>query len=98
MRTVLNGLTTADAHGHVIAHEAMFTIGEMPFVNGEVPFTGLVAYHTRCGRGDSGAAVMEEGGSQVLGIHTAGIADESFGLFQPIGPILARLKLELVKS
>jgi hypothetical protein len=32
----------------------------------------------------------------VLGLHTAGIAEERFGLFQPIGPILARLGLELV--
>ncbi len=95
-RTRLHGAVTEDAPGRVLAHGATFTIGEMPFVNGEVPFTGLIAYETRCARGDSGAAVMEDGTQEVLGIHTAGIAEERFGLFQPIGPILTRLGLELV--
>jgi hypothetical protein len=95
-RTRLQGVVTTDAPGRVLAHGATFTIGEMPFVNGEVPFTGLIAYETRCARGDSGAAVMQDGTQEVLGLHTAGIAEERFGLFQPIGPILARLGLELV--
>lgn len=95
-RTRLHGAVTENAPGRVLAHGATFTIGEMPFVNGEVPFTGLIAYETRCARGDSGAAVMEDGTQEVLGIHTAGIAEERFGLFQPIGPIFERLGLELV--
>jgi hypothetical protein len=95
-RTRLQGAVTQDAPGRVLAHGATFTIGEMPFVNGEVPFTGLIAYETRCARGDSGAAVMQDGTREVLGLHTAGIAEERFGLFQPIGPILQRLGLELV--
>jgi hypothetical protein len=95
-RTRLQGAVTPDALGRVLAHGATFTIGEMPFVNGVVPFTGLIAYETRCARGDSGAAVMQDGTQELLGLHTAGISEERFGLFQPIGPILERLGLELI--
>lgn len=95
-RTRLHGAVTDNAPGRVLAHGATFTIGEMPFVNGDVPFTGLIAYETRCARGDSGAAVLEDGTQTVLGIHTAGIAEERFGLFQPIAPTLERFGLELV--
>jgi hypothetical protein len=98
MRTLMSGIATEAAHGRVIGHEAVFTVDQMPFVNGVVPFEGLVAYETRCARGDSGAAVMKDGEPEVLGIHTAGVSAERFGLFQPIGPILDRLGLELVTA
>jgi hypothetical protein len=98
MRTVMSGIVTQSAHGRVIGHEAVFTIDQMPFVNGVVPFSGLVAYETRCARGDSGAAVMKDGEPEVLGIHTAGVSEDRFGLFQPIGPILDRFGLELVTA
>ena len=70
----------------------------MPFVAGHVEFSGLVAYKTRSAKGDSGGLVMSgEPGEQstVIGIHTAGRSDGKMGLFQPIGPIMAKFGLEL---
>ncbi len=98
-KTVLFGSVTNGARGEVEAFESTWDIDEMPFVNGRVEFAGLVAYRTRCARGDSGGLVMsgkqgEE--SLVHGIHTAGRADGRMGLFQPIGPILTRFNLRLL--
>jgi hypothetical protein len=98
-RTVLFGHVTNGARGEVEAFESTWEIDEMPFVNGRVEFSGLVAYRTRCARGDSGGLVMsgrvgEE--SLVHGLHTAGRVDGRMGLFQPIGPILSRFDLRLI--
>jgi hypothetical protein len=97
-RTVLFGQVTNGARGEVEAFESTWDIDEMPFVNGRVEFSGLVAYRTRSTRGDSGGLVMsgakgEE--SLVLGMHTAGRVDGRMGLFQPIGPIMSRFELRL---
>jgi len=101
MRTVLFGQVSNGARGEVEAFESTWDIDEMPFVNGRVEFSGLVAYRTRCAKGDSGGLVMsgktgEE--SLVHGIHTAGRADGRMGLFQPIGPILTRFDLRLLAT
>jgi hypothetical protein len=98
-KTVLFGGITPEARGKIAAFESTWDIAEMPFVTGHVEFTGLVAYETRSAKGDSGGVVMsgqpgEE--SLVLGIHTAGRSDGKLGLFQPIGPIMMRLGLELM--
>jgi hypothetical protein len=98
-RTVLLGQVTNGARGEVVAFASTWDIDEMPFVNGLVQFSGLVAYRTRCAKGDSGGLVMsgkagEE--STILGLHTAGRSDGQMGLFQPIGPIMSRFKLRLV--
>ena len=97
-KTVLFGQVTNGARGEVEAFESTFDIGEMPFVNGRVEFSGLVAYKTRSAKGDSGAVVMSgEPGEQslVLGIHTAGRSDGQMGLFQPISTIFSRFDLKL---
>jgi hypothetical protein len=97
-RTVLFGQVTDGARGEVEAFEATWDIDEMPFVNGPVEFSGLVAYSTRSAKGDSGGLVMSgEPGEEslILGLHTAGRSDGRMGLFQPIGPIMSRLDLEL---
>jgi hypothetical protein len=97
-KTTLFGATTPQAMGQVVAFASTFDIAEMPFVNGHVEFSGLVAYETRSAKGDSGGPVMsrqpgEEG--VVLGLHTAGRSDGKLGLFQPIGPIMKRFNLVL---
>ena len=98
MKTMLFGSVTNGARGEVEAFEATFDIAEMPFVTGPVRFSGLVAYTTRCAKGDSGGLVMSGDPAQkslALGIHTAGRSDGKLGLFQPIGPILSRFDLRL---
>jgi hypothetical protein len=98
MKTVLFGSVTNGVRGEVDVFEATFDIAEMPFVTGPVHFSGLVAYKTRCAKGDSGGLVMSgEPGNKalVLGMHTAGRTDGRLGLFQPIGPILSRFDLRL---
>jgi hypothetical protein len=97
-RTVLFGVHSGRVEGRVAAFESTFDIARMPFVNGHVEFSGLVAYETRSAKGDSGGVVMSgEPGqeSMVLGIHTAGRSDGKLGLFQPIAPIMAKFGLEL---
>jgi hypothetical protein len=100
-KTVLFGSVTTDARGEVEAFESTFEISEMPFVTGSVHFSGLVAYRSRCAKGDSGGLVMSgEPGQRalVLGMHTAGRSDGKLGLFQPIGPILSRFGLRLFRT
>lgn len=97
-RTVLFGSTSGRVEGRIATFASTFDIAEMPFVNGHVEFSGLVAYETRSGKGDSGGVVMSgEPGqeSTVLGIHTAGRTDGKLGLFQPIAPIMSKFGLEL---
>jgi hypothetical protein len=98
-KTLLFGAVTNNARGEIEAFESTFDIDEMPFVVGPVHFSGLVAYSTRCAKGDSGAPVMSGEPGQaglVLGIHTAGRSDGRLGLFQPIGPILSKFGLRLL--
>jgi hypothetical protein len=98
-KTLLFGSRTQQARGRVVAFESTWDIAEMPFVTGHVEFSGLVAYETASVKGDSGGVVMSgQAGEEslVLGIHTAGRSDGKLGLFQPIGPIMSRLGLELV--
>ena len=101
MKTMLFGAISSGVRGEVEAFEATFEIAEMPFVNGRVTFSGLVAYKTRCARGDSGGLVMSGDPAErslALGIHTAGRSDGKLGLFQPIGPILSRFDLRLFQG
>ncbi|HET7217930.1 MAG TPA: hypothetical protein VFJ02_07770 [Vicinamibacterales bacterium] len=98
-KTILFGGVTNQARGRIAAFESTWDIAEMPFVTGHVEFTGLVAYETRSAKGDSGGVVMSgQAGEEdvVIGIHTAGRSDGKLGLFQPIGPIMSRLGLELM--
>ena len=67
----------------------------MPFV-GSTSFTEVVAYDTVNREGDSGAAVLNAFGNEVLGIHFAGSPTDKLGLFLPIAPILKKYHLELV--
>lgn len=100
-RTRLFGAVTPDATGRIAAVQSTWDIAEMPFVNGHVEFSDLVAYETRSAKGDSGGLVMSgEPGEEsvVFGIHTAGREDGKLGLFQPIGPLMKRFNLELVPS
>lgn len=97
-KTVLFGQKSQGVRGEVEAFQSTWDIGEMPFVDGPVQFSGLVAYRTRSAKGDSGGLVMSgEPGqeSHVLGLHTAGRSDGQMGLFQPIGPILSKFHLKL---
>ena len=98
-KTVLFGAVSGEQRGEVDNFQSTFDIAEMPFVAGHVEFSGLVAYKTRSAKGDSGGLVMSgEPGEQstVIGIHTAGRSDGKLGLFQPIGPIMAKFGLELM--
>ena len=100
-KTVLFGAVSSGVSGEVDAFEATFDIAEMPFVTGRVTFSGLVAYKTRCAKGDSGGLVMSGDPAQkslALGIHTAGRSDGRLGLFQPLGPILSRFGLRLFRA
>lgn len=100
MKTVLIGSVSPGARGEVEAFESTFDIDEMPFVTGPVQFSGLVAYRSRCAKGDSGGLVMSGDPAQrslVLGLHTAGRADGKLGLFQPIGPIMSKFNLRLFR-
>jgi hypothetical protein len=97
-KTVLFGQVTRGARGEVEAFQSTWDIAEVPFVDGLVQFSGLVAYKTKSAKGDSGALVMSgEPGEEahVLGLHTAGRSDGAMGLFQPIGPILSKFHLQL---
>jgi hypothetical protein len=100
-RTVLYGHVTNGARGSIEAFESTWEIDEMPFVTGRVHFAGLVAYTTRCAKGDSGGLVMSGRAGEeatVLGIHTAGGADGRMGLFQPIAPIMKKYGLALATA
>lgn len=93
--TVRNGVGTQSQTGQVSTYRSTWTINDFPFV-GTATFAGLVSYTTVCGLGDSGAAVLMDGTTQVLGIHIAGSSESGLGLFYPIGPILEGHDLELV--
>jgi hypothetical protein len=81
--------------GTVRAFQSTWNVDHMPFV-GNTIFADVVAYDTPNADGDSGAAVLNAAGTEVLGIHFAGSPSDKLGLFLPIGPILQRHNLELV--
>jgi hypothetical protein len=90
MPTQLLGASSGAVQGHIIVFN-----GDNPeFITfldvGQVPFKMLVRYSTRCEKGDSGGAVIDDQ-NRLLGIHVAGAtAGQNIGLFLPVGNFMTR--------
>lgn len=92
--TLMNGVITKQAHGTVANSNWSGTIENFPFV-GDLDFENLIAYDTACSAGDSGAAVLQDGTTSIMGIHVGGSSQDQFGLFMPISPVMHDLGLSL---
>jgi len=99
-QTALVGATASTPRqGFVLARKTSFVLTGVPFLpGGEALFEGVVVYQTPCNGGDSGAAVLLGGQRTVLGLHLGGSRDDEIGVFQPIGPIFRRHRLELMSG
>lgn len=93
-QTLLEGVVSPGAEGQIINPAWRGKVSELPFV-GDVRFESLVPDRTRCARGYSGAAVLDLGGTSVLGLHVAGSEQDEFGLFMPLWAVFQRLGLRL---
>lgn len=96
IRTSLQGSQNPDSPGSILSSNWSGLVQDMPFV-GTVKFENLVMYSTASKVGDSGAAVLQQGTSTVLGLHVAGSTSDGVGLFIPLWPVFQRLQLRLVQ-
>ncbi len=90
---VRSGDGTGRQDGSILGIRATFPV-QIPTLNDQIAiFKDLVLYRSRCGPGDSGAAVLDRRTNNVLGIHIAGVQD--IGLFTLIQPVFSQFGIEL---
>jgi hypothetical protein len=87
-------LDQRDALGKVVGLESVVDVTFDGI--GVVPVENAVVYNTRCAKGDSGGAVIDEQ-NRLLGMHIAGRADGLQGVFLPLGEFFKKYDLHLVE-